>query len=91
MRVQLLVRVREGSDVIRWERHVERSYPGVPRVGEWVDLADEGSALVGAAFPVSDVGWENDGTVALTFDFESASDAYLEALGFVKVADRPSA
>ncbi|MDQ3871024.1 MAG: hypothetical protein M3301_05345 [Chloroflexota bacterium] len=85
MRLRLLVRVRQGSGVARWERLVERPYPGVPVAGDWVHLADD-AAFAAASFPVSDVRWENDGTVALTFDFENASDEYLEALGFAKVA-----
>lgn len=72
----------------RWQREVERPYPGVPRRHEWVHLGEDGNGQGLMATPVAIVSWENDGAVALRFDVAATGpDAirYLESLGFTKV------
>jgi hypothetical protein len=84
MRVKLVARDEDQrGEVARWQREVEREYPGVPRVGDWVFLDDDRPGM--AAHPVTHVVWENDGAVALSFNL-SASAAFLESLGFSRFA-----
>lgn len=82
MRLTLAIRTPNGT---MWRRQVERDYPGVPRPGDWVYLADtdDGSGLF--ATPVSLVSFENDGRLTVTFDLQDASQAaQLEPFGFTR-------
>ena len=82
MRLTLAIRTPDGTT---WRRQVERDYPGVPRPGDWVYLADthDGAGLF--ATPVTLVSFENDGRVTVTFDLQDASQAaQLEPFGFTR-------
>jgi hypothetical protein len=82
MRLTLALRTPDGTT---WRRQVERDYPGVPRPGDWVYLADTDHGTGLFATPVSLVSFENDGRLTLTFDFPDASQAaQLEAFGFTR-------
>ena len=75
---------RESS---RWQREVERPYPGVPCAGDWVYLgeSDEGQGLM--ATPIALVTWDNDGVIALRLDIGATGRdfiRFLESLGFAK-------
>lgn len=85
MRLILAIRVPDGNPPRIWRRRVERPYPGVPRPGDWVYLAetDEGEGMF--ATPISLVTWNNDGTINLTFDLlNTAQAAQMEAFGFTR-------
>ena len=85
MRVRLVVTI-EG-ETARWQREVERPYPGIPRVGDWVylDETDDRQGLF--ATPVAVVTWDNDGGVGLRLDIAATGPdtiRQLESLGFAK-------
>jgi hypothetical protein len=85
MRLKLVVKI-EGEGA-RWERDVERPYPGVPRAREWVYLGDGDAGEGLMATPIAVVTWENDGGVALRFDVGAGGPdtiRFLEALGFTR-------
>jgi hypothetical protein len=86
MRIRLVVNIERETS--RWQREVERPYPGVPRSEDWVYLGEDGDGEGLMATPVAIVSWENDGGVALRLNVAAAGpDAirYLESLGFKKV------
>lgn len=75
----------DGTPSRTWHRQVDRPYPGVPRPGDWVYLAetDEGQGMF--ATPITIVTWNNDGTINLTFDLEdTAQAAQMETFGFTR-------
>ena len=85
MRIRLVVKI-EG-EAARWQREVERPYPGVPHAGDWVYLGegDDGEGLM--ATPIAVVSWDNDGTVALRLDVAAGGPdtiRFLEGLGFTR-------
>jgi hypothetical protein len=85
MRIRLVVAI--DGEPARWQNEVERAYPGVPRVGEWVYLAENSDEGL-MATPVAVVTWENDGVVALRVDVAAGPEsvAYLETLGFTRIS-----
>jgi hypothetical protein len=83
MKIRLVVRIE--AETSRWQREVERPYPGVPSAGDWVYLgeADDGQGLM--ATPIAVVSWENDGTVGLRLDVTASgpdSIRLLQSFGF---------
>jgi hypothetical protein len=86
MQITLLVRVEGDGDLSLWQRRVDRPYPSVPCAGDSVYLAEDAHGEGVAPRTVADVAWENDGTVALSFDLVSdqrSAAEQLEGLGFV--------
>ncbi len=87
MDITLAIRAPDGSV---WHRHVERPYPGVPRPGDWVHLADSDDGTGLFATPVTMASWQNDGSITLTFDLQDAAQAaQLEPFGFIQQRPRP--
>jgi hypothetical protein len=82
MRLTLAIRTPDGTI---WRRQVERDYPGVPRPGDWVYLADTDDGTGLFATPVSLISFENDGRLTLTFNLQDTGQAaQLEAFGFTR-------
>lgn len=82
MRLTLAIRTSDGTT---WRRQVERDYPGVPRPGDWVYLADTDDGTGLFATPVTLVSFENDGRLTVTFNLQDAGQAaQLEAFGFTR-------
>ena len=83
MRIKLVARDQDHrGGIVRWQREVERDYPSVPRVGDWVFLDDDSPGM--AAHPVTHVVWENGGAVALSFQLDASAE-FLESLGFTRL------
>jgi hypothetical protein len=85
MHIRLVVTI-EG-EAARWQREVERPYPGVPHARDWVYLGETDEGLGLMATPIAVVTWENDGAVKLRLDLTgtgAGTVAQLESFGFAK-------
>ena len=80
MKLNLALRVQDDPTNDVWRRTVERPYAGVPAVGDWVYLDDEGTK----AQPVTRVTWSNDGEVTLGFGAIDETPESIHAFGFVR-------
>lgn len=83
MKLNLALRIKDDPTNDIWRRAVERPYPAVPAVGDWLYLDDEGTT----AKPVTRVTWSNDGEITLGFGAIDEPPDLIHAFGFAR-ADR---
>jgi hypothetical protein len=80
VKLNLALRVKDDPSDDVWRRTVERPYAGVPAVGDWVFLDDEGTK----AKPVTRVTWSNEGEVTLGFGAIDETPESIHAFGFAR-------